>query len=75
MLEGFKGGKAFINDPASGRRTVSFDEFDASYTGGVLEFSKGEAFEKQGEKTSLFAALRSRAKGMGSVLLYVILLP
>ena len=74
VLEGFKGGKAFINDPASGRRTVSFDEFDASYTGVVLEFSKGEAFEKQGEKTSLFAALRSRAKGMGSVLLYVILL-
>ncbi len=74
VLEGFKGGKAYINDPASGRRAVSYDEFDTSYTGVILEFSKGETFQKQGKKSSIFTALRRRVQGMTSVLLYVILL-
>lgn len=74
VLEGFKGNKAYINDPASGRRTVSYDEFDSSYTGVVLEFSKGESFVKQGKKPSIFTALLNRIKGMESVLLYIILI-
>ena len=74
VLEGFKGGKAYINDPASGRRTVTYDEFDSSYTGVILEFSKGENFVKQGKKPSIFTALRRRVEGMESVLLYVVLL-
>ena len=74
VLEGFKGGKAYINDPASGRRTVTYDEFDSSYTGVILEFSKGENFAKQGKKPSIFTALRRRVEGMESVLLYVVLL-
>lgn len=74
VLEGFKGNKAYINDPASGRRAVPYDEFDTSYTGVILEFSKSENFEKQGKKPSIFTALRRRVKGMESVILYVILL-
>ncbi len=74
VLEGFKGGKAYINDPGSGRRTVTYDEFDSSYTGVILEFSKGENFVKQGKKPSIFTALRRRVEGMESVLLYVVLL-
>ena len=74
VLEGFKGNKAYINDPASGRRAVSYDEFDTSYTGVILEFSKTENFERQGKKPSIFTALRRRVQGMKSVLLYVILL-
>ncbi len=74
VLEGFKGGKAYINDPGSGRRTVSYDEFDSSYTGVILEFSKSENFAKQGKKPSIFTALRRRVEGMESVLLYVVLL-
>ncbi len=74
VLEGFKGGKAYINDPGSGRRTVSYDEFDSSYTGVILEFSKDENFAKQGKKPSIFTALRRRVEGMESVLLYVVLL-
>ncbi|MCR5045820.1 MAG: ATP-binding cassette domain-containing protein, partial [Treponema sp.] len=73
VLEGFKGNKAYINDPASGRRTVSYDEFDSSYTGVILEFSKSDSFVKQGKKPSIFTSLARRVKGMRRILLYVIL--
>ena len=73
VLEGFKGNKAYINDPASGRRTVSYDEFDSSYTGVILEFSKSDSFQKQGKKPSIFTSLARRVKGMETILLYVIL--
>ena len=74
VLEGFKGDKAYINDPASGRRKVSYADFDTSYTGVILEFSKSESFVKQGKKPSLFSMLRRRITGMKSIILYVILL-
>ena len=73
VLEGFKGGKAYINDPASGRRVVSYEEFDSSYTGVILEFSKGENFVKQGKKQNIFSFLKKRIDGFKSILLYIIL--
>ncbi|MCR5724420.1 MAG: NHLP family bacteriocin export ABC transporter peptidase/permease/ATPase subunit [Treponema sp.] len=74
VLEGFKGDKAYLNDPASGKRTVSYSEFDASFTGVVLEFSPSESFVKQGKKASIIPALKKRIAGAYSVLLYVILI-
>jgi NHLM bacteriocin system ABC transporter peptidase/ATP-binding protein len=74
VLEGFKGDKAYINDPASGRRKVSYEDFDTSYTGVLLEFSKGDGFVPQGKKPSLFSMLARRIKGMRRVILYVILI-
>lgn len=73
VLEGFKGDKAYINDPASGRRKVSYEDFDSSYTGIVLKFSKSESFAAQGKKPSLFSMLARRIRGMKRVILYVIL--
>lgn len=74
VLEGFKGNKAYINDPASGRRTVSYEEFDTSYTGIILEFSKTKDFKKEGYKPSVMRSLKKRVTGMGNIILYVILL-
>ena len=74
VLEGFKGDKAYINDPASGRRKISYDDFDSSYTGVVLEFTKSESFVAKGKKSSIFSMLSSRIKGMRRVILYVVLL-
>ena len=74
VLEGFKGNKAYINDPASGKRVIPYEEFDTSYTGVILEFSKGENFKKEGKKPSIVPLLKKRMTGMKSVLLYIILL-
>ena len=74
VLEGFKGDKAYINDPASGKRTISYEEFDSSYTGVVLEFSKNETYKKEGHKPSIIPSLKKRMAGMKNIVAYVILL-
>lgn len=39
VLEGFRGDKAYINDPASGRRVLTTGEFNRSYSGIALTFA------------------------------------
>lgn len=73
VLEGIRKGKAYLNDPASGRRTVLVDEFDQSFTGVVLTFEPGPEFRKGGEKRSLFSALKNRLRGSGTALAYALL--
>ncbi|WP_375788680.1 NHLP family bacteriocin export ABC transporter peptidase/permease/ATPase subunit [Bradyrhizobium sp. Pha-3] len=50
VLEGIKGGHAYINDPATGRRRISMAELDLAFTGVVLAFECGEEFKKVGSK-------------------------
>lgn len=73
VLEGFKKGKAYLNDPASGPRVVTEEEFDEAFTGVVLTFEPGDDFEKGGSKRSLTAALKNRLTGSHSAVLYVVL--
>lgn len=73
VLEGFKKGKVFLNDPAVGPRTVSEEEFDNSFTGVVMAFRPGPDFSKGGEKPSIVTALKKRLKGSEIALTYVIL--
>jgi len=73
VLEGFKGSKVYINDPAYGRRTVSAEEFDQSFTGVVLVFAKDEGFEAAGQKQGIISSLVPRLKGEYSGVLFVFL--
>ena len=43
VLNGFKGNKAVLNDPARGLVQVSMEEFDESFTGLVMTFAPGKA--------------------------------
>jgi ABC-type bacteriocin/lantibiotic exporter with double-glycine peptidase domain len=55
VLEGFdKHRKAFLSDPASGRRTVRWEEFETSFTGVVLELRPGAEFKAGGIEPSLY---------------------
>lgn len=73
VLEGFHNGKIFLNDPSSGRRVVTKEEFSKSFTGIVLTFSPTSQFQKNGKKPSLISALRKRIRGSEIALIYIIL--
>lgn len=74
VLEGFKKDKAYINDPALGKRVISFEEFDYSYTGVALEFKKGENFTPGGRKDSILPKIHSRIKDYKLILSFLLLI-
>ena len=73
VLEGFKKGKVYLNDPGRGPRVITMDELDASFSGVVLTFKKGPDFKPGGEKPSMAAALRRRLVGSEMALAFVML--
>src|SRR5262245_8211313 len=72
VLEGFKGNRVFLNDPAQGPRIVSLDELDGAYSGIVLTFERGPEFRKGGTPPAILPALRARLTGMKWALVYTI---
>jgi len=73
VLEGFKNGKVFLNDPAVGPRVVSEEELDQSFTGVVMTFEPSEDFVKSPGRPGLLSLLASRLTSCRTGLLYVFL--
>jgi len=73
VFEGFKGGRAYINDPASGRRVLSYEEFDLAFTGVALTFALTEKFERSGQKASMLTSLTKRLKSVRSALVFLVI--
>jgi NHLM bacteriocin system ABC transporter peptidase/ATP-binding protein len=73
VVEGFEEGFVRLNDPASGPRRVTAEDFDLSFTGIVLTFEPTPAFTKGGEFPSVWKALRSRLVGSEAALAFVVL--
>lgn len=73
VLEGFHKGKVFLNDPSSGSRVVTEEEFSQSFTGIAITFAPTPQFQKEEKKPSLISALKKRLKGSETALIYIIL--
>jgi len=73
VIEGFKGSKVLLNDPAVGHRSVTHAEFDAMFTGVVLTFKPDENFKKGNSRPSIWRSLYTRSKGFRSAVSYVFL--
>jgi NHLM bacteriocin system ABC transporter peptidase/ATP-binding protein len=73
VVEGFGPGKVYLNDPASGPRAVSSEEFDQSFTGVVLALDKSPDFKPGGDNPGILAALASRLPGTGPSIAYMLL--
>ena len=74
VLEGFRNGKAYLNDPAQGRRIVDSGEFDRSFTGIVLTFEPGPDFKPGGSRPSVVKSLRQYFSGMKKAVALLVLL-
>ncbi|GAB4374047.1 MAG: NHLP family bacteriocin export ABC transporter peptidase/permease/ATPase subunit [Elainellaceae cyanobacterium] len=73
VVEGFGKDRVYLNDPATGPRTVSYQDFDEGYTGVVLILEPGSDFQPGGQKPSIIRALGSRMRGSRGALLYCVL--
>ncbi len=68
VLEGFDEDGYYLNDPATGRRRVSAEEFAADYSGVALRFARGDEFAPGGTRKSLYAQLGTIVTGLWSSL-------
>lgn len=73
VLDGFRGNKAYLNDPAKGSYSVSMETFDNSFTGICLIFEPNETFAPSGKQKSVFSFAMSRLKGARTAVVFVVL--
>ena len=72
VLDGFKGKKAVINDPAKGNYTVSMETFDKSFTGICLMFEPNENFVPSGKRKSVLSFAVKRLSGAKVAVAFVV---
>lgn len=73
VLEGIRGDRVFINDPATGRRTITRRELAEAFTGVVLAFEPAETFECAGAPPLALPMMLERLKGSRQGLVFVLL--
>lgn len=73
VLNGFRGGKVYLNDPAKGSYSVSMETFDESFTGICLQFEPTEAFVPSGKPKSMLSFASKRLKGTGTAIAFTVL--
>jgi ATP-binding cassette, subfamily C, bacterial len=62
VVEGYRNGRVYLNDPASGPRSLPFEDFDRCYTGIVMTFEPGPDFQRGGESPSVLRGIGRRLK-------------
>ena len=73
VLDGFKGSKAYLNDPAKGSYSVPMEVFDKSFTGICLMFEPAESFEPGGAPKSILTFVKKRLKEAETAMVFVAL--
>jgi NHLM bacteriocin system ABC transporter peptidase/ATP-binding protein len=73
VLEGFRKGKVYLNDPGHGPLIMTEEELDQAFTGVVLTFERGPDFKTGGEPPRLFGALQKRLTSARAALAFVVL--
>ncbi|MCI2055600.1 MAG: NHLP family bacteriocin export ABC transporter peptidase/permease/ATPase subunit [Oscillibacter sp.] len=73
VLCGFKGGKAYLNDPAKGTYSVTMEQFDKAFTGVCIFFEPGETFVPDGRPKSTWSFAKKRMAGTGAAVAFVAL--
>ncbi len=71
VLEGIRRNKVYINDPADGKKVLSWEDFDVAFTGIVLQFEKTGDFVRQKNRKTVLLAIKNHLAGTRDVLLYI----
>lgn len=72
VVEGFNRDRVFLNDPATGPRSVSFTEFDEHYTGVVLLFQPSATFKRGSTKRNFIPSLLRQLRGSQVAFIYCV---
>ena len=73
VLNGFRGSKAYLNDPARGTYSVPMEVFDESFTGICLMFEPTDAFAPSGKPKSMLSFAAKRLKGTRAAIAFTVL--
>ena len=73
VLNGFKGNKAYLIDPAKGSYTVTMEQFDKAFTGVCMLFEPAEGFEPGGKQKSVISFAKKRMAGTAGAVFFVVL--
>ena len=73
VLNGFKGNKAVLNDPAAGTYSVSMETFDSAFTGICLMFAPSEAFRPDGKQKSMITFAAEKLHGAGTAVAFTVI--
>jgi NHLM bacteriocin system ABC transporter peptidase/ATP-binding protein len=73
VLDGFKGKRAYLNDPAKGSYSVSLEQFDESFTGVCIMFEPGEDFVPGGKPKSILGFAKRKLRGAEAAIAFVVL--
>lgn len=73
VVEGFAGKNVYLNDPATGPRNVTFEEFDKAFTGVILLMEPGPDFKKGGKKKGIINALASRLQTSRQAIIFCLI--
>ena len=73
VVEGFGRDRVYLNDPATGRRTISESAFRAAYTGIVFRFELGPGFKKGGARPSTWTGIARRIGGARMAVGFIVL--
>jgi ATP-binding cassette, subfamily C, bacterial len=63
VVEGYRKGRVYLNDPAWGPRSVPIEDFDRCYTGVVMTFQPGPEFRRGGTSRRVTLGLWKRLRG------------
>ena len=68
VFEGKKFGKYYINDPAEGRRSLTYDELKEGYSETVMEFTPSSDFTKSKKPPSILGFIKKSLEGQEKTL-------
>ena len=67
ILEGFDGNHFYLNDPSTGRRRVTAEEFEQGYSNIALKFERTEDFKPGGKRPGILKQLSAWRAGSWGV--------